>query len=80
MNVHPVIRRADLPQEALAERTDPPCDFSAFVAQRRDIDRAAAERLIEDWFGDYRPRPMARLATRSGEHVGAAAADYDICA
>jgi len=80
MHVHPVIQTADLPHEAPAGPTDLPCDFSEFVAQRRDIDRSAAERLIEDWFGHYRPRPMARVATPSGEHVEAAAADYDICA
>lgn len=80
MSVLPVIPRADLPHEARAGRTDPPCDFSAFVAQRRDIDRTAAERLIEVWFGHYRPRPRARMAMPSEEHVAAAAADYDSCA
>jgi hypothetical protein len=80
MKVHAVTQLADLPQEELAELIDPTCDFSAFVALRHDIDRNAAERLIEDWLSRYRPRPMARLVTRSGEQRGNGAADYDICA
>ena len=39
-------------------KTDlPPCDFDAFVAQRRDISEDEARTLIRSWLASYVPRP-----------------------
>jgi hypothetical protein len=42
-------------QSAL-DTTEPPCDFDAFVAQRRGISYQRAERLVRCWLKHYRPR------------------------
>lgn len=41
---------------------DAPCDFTRFVAERRGVDRGAAERLIARWLESYEPRtkPLRR--------------------
>jgi hypothetical protein len=37
------------------DTTDPPCNFDAFVAQRRGISCEQAERLVQCWLEHYRP-------------------------
>lgn len=36
--------------------SDPPCDFSAFVAERRAITREEAEAQVASWLAGYEPR------------------------
>lgn len=45
--------------------SEPPCDFSAFVAERRGIARAQAEALIARWLEDYEPRARRAAIARS---------------
>ncbi len=39
------------------EVSDPPCDFGAFVAERRGITRDESDGLIAVWLASYKPRP-----------------------
>jgi len=34
----------------------PPCDFDLFVAQNREISVEQAQRLVQCWLKNYRPR------------------------
>jgi hypothetical protein len=45
------------------ETSDPPCDFDAFVAQRRAIGDDEARELIRSWLESY--VPGAKLASRA---------------
>ncbi len=38
------------------DTSDPPCNFDVFVAQRRGITYEQAERLVQCWLKQYRPR------------------------
>jgi hypothetical protein len=59
---------------------EPPCDFDAFVAQRRGIGREQAELLIQSWLVHYCPgrKPAIQLGAESNGQEEAES--YDICA
>jgi len=46
---------------------DPPCDFRAFVAERRGIPLARAGRLIASWLAEY--EPQSAMPKRSPRHA-----------
>ncbi len=58
--------------------TDPPCDFVAFVAQRRGIDCREAEQLVQGWVMRYQPRSKATVGWRTEPDDGRAAVGCDI--
>jgi len=42
----------------------PPCDFDAFVAERRGIGRRQAQELIASWIACYEPVRRASFTPR----------------
>jgi hypothetical protein len=59
---------------------DPPCDFAAFVAERRKISCEHAERLIESWLIHYRPRSQAPILFEAEPLAERDRSGYDVCA
>jgi hypothetical protein len=49
----------------------PPCDFDAFVAQRRGISCEQAERLVQSWLKQYCPerKPVIDIAAQPDSEV-----------
>ena len=45
----------------------PPCDFDAFVAERRGIGRRQAQELIASWISRYEPVRRASFTPRPME-------------
>jgi hypothetical protein len=62
------------------DETDAPCDFDAFVAQRRGIGYEQAERLIQSWVTEYCPRSRPAINSSAEPDDDRHAVKYDICA
>jgi hypothetical protein len=71
---------SELLSGAAMDTPNPPCDFSAFVAQRRGLSGEQADQLIQSWLTHYCPRisPASDLGAESSDARDAAR--YDICA
>ena len=50
---------------------DPPCDFDAFVAQRRGISYEEAEQLVQSWLAQYSPRIVTTTSSGPAQHQSA---------
>jgi hypothetical protein len=50
---------------------DVPCDFDAFVAERRGLTSESASALIATWLADYEPLERLASGARSAERPAA---------
>jgi hypothetical protein len=79
MNINPRV----LPNHGsgtLMDTPEPPCDFDAFVAQRRGIGREQAEQLVQSWLVHYCPRRKPAIHIGAESNGEEEAETYDICA
>ena len=51
------------------DTADPPCDFDAFVAERRGVSRDEARRLVQSWLTDYRPPSKPAVVIGAEPHA-----------
>jgi hypothetical protein len=58
---------------SLAPVEDLPCDFSEFLAQRRQLSGEGTAGLVGDWLMNYSPGPIARSHAARFEPVRRAA-------
>lgn len=75
-----VRRTGELEFESTLNASDPPCDFGAFVAQRRGISCEQAEQLIQNWLKRYHPSSQRVIDWSAEPNDDPVAARYDSCA